>query len=68
MSAILSAIAAACAWFVGAIAKALFGTVADVVVKQAEKPDTIQDAQTPEKLKAAVDADVQHQLDELRQP
>jgi len=45
-----------------AIARALFGEV----VKQVEKPKTIEDENTPKNLKADVDADVQRQLDQLR--
>jgi hypothetical protein len=47
---------------VEAILKVIFGEAE----KEITKPTTIEDEQTPEKLKSAVDADVKHKLDELQ--
>jgi hypothetical protein len=49
-----------------AIIKGIFAALFDKVVEEAKQPKTIEYADTPNDLKAAVDADVARQLDRLR--
>lgn len=54
-----------CAIVKGILA-AILGVAAKEIRTEVEKPNTVQDENTPPKLKAAVDADIRARLDRMR--